>query len=79
MQHYFGPDPDALTSTAGITFAASPWLDVSGIGFIGALKGADHVAVLSSVSHRNSPHGEGWKHFTRAWRENERQLNSTSD
>src|SRR2546421_3362815 len=48
--HFVSPDPDQLHATAGLTWAASDRLDLSIVGLVGFLPGADRSGVLLGVS-----------------------------
>jgi hypothetical protein len=48
--HYFSPDPDQFTLSAGITLAATPNLDVYSTVLAGFLPGGDRLAAFVGVS-----------------------------
>jgi len=50
LAHYLGSDPDEFAVTLGVTYAASPRLDLSLTALAGVLPDTDHFALLVGAS-----------------------------
>jgi hypothetical protein len=48
--YYFSSDPHEASATAGITWAATPMLDLSVVALVGLASGSDHFAVFFGIS-----------------------------
>jgi hypothetical protein len=49
---FFGSDKNQLSTTAGLVWSITPWIDVSANGLLGFLAGGDHYGVYLGLSPR---------------------------